>query len=55
MRWWNEEQKDTIARKKVAFQEVCKLPSEENKTQYKRLKKSVAKYGELPAMCLSDL
>ena len=35
MRWWNEEVKDTIARKEVAFKELYKFPSEENKTQYK--------------------
>ena len=38
MWWWNEQIKDTIARKKAAFKELCKLPSEENKTQYKRLR-----------------
>ena len=30
--------KDTIARKKVAFKELYRFPSEENKTQYKRLR-----------------
>ena len=38
MWWWNEEVKDIIARKKVAFKELCRFPSEENKTQYKRLR-----------------
>ena len=36
VRWWNEEVKDTIARKKAAFKELCRFPSEENKTTYKR-------------------
>ena len=36
--WWNQVVKDTIARKKVAFRELCRFPSEENKTQYKRLR-----------------
>ena len=40
MWWWNEEVKDTTARKKVAFKELCRFPSEQNKTQYKRMKKS---------------
>ena len=40
MWWWNEEVKDTIARKKAAFKELCRFPSEQNKTQYKRMKKS---------------
>ena len=35
--WWKEEVKDTIARKKAAFKEQCRLPSEENKTKYKCL------------------
>ena len=30
MWWWNEEVKDTIARKKSAFKELCRFPSEEN-------------------------
>ena len=37
MWWWNEEVKNTIARKKAAFKELCRFPSEENKTQYKCL------------------
>ena len=37
MWWWNEEVKDTITRKKAAFKELCRFPSEENKTQYKRI------------------
>ena len=32
--WWgNEEVKDTITRKKAAFKELCRFPSEQNKTQ----------------------
>ena len=38
MWWWNEEVKDTIARKKAAFKELCRFPSEENKIKYKRIK-----------------
>ena len=37
MWWWNEEVKDIIARKKAAFKELCRFPSEKNKTQYKRI------------------
>ena len=33
----NEEVKDTTARKKAAFKELCRFPSEKNKTQYKGL------------------
>ena len=36
--WWNKEVKDTIAKMNVRFKELCKFPSEENKTQYKRLR-----------------
>ena len=35
--WWNKKVKDTIERKKAAFKELCRFPSEENKTQYKSL------------------
>ena len=35
---WNEEVKDTIARKKVAFKELYRFLSEENNTSYKRLR-----------------
>ena len=38
MWWWNEEVKDTITRKKAAFKELCRFPSEQNKTQYKPIK-----------------
>ena len=38
MWWWNEEVKDTITRKKAAFKELCRFPSEQNKTQYKRIR-----------------
>ena len=43
MWWWNEEVKDTIARKKAAFKELCRFPSEENKTQYKRKRNQTRK------------
>ena len=35
---WNEEVKNTMAKKKTAFKELRRSPSEENKTQYKRLR-----------------
>ena len=41
--WWNEEVKDTITRKKAAFKELCRFPSEENKTQYKRIRNQTRK------------
>ena len=41
--WWNEEVKDTIARKKAAFKELCRFPSEENKTKYKRIRNQTRK------------
>ena len=43
MWWWNEEVKDTIARKKATFKELRRFPSEENKTQYKRLRNQTRK------------
>ena len=43
MWWWNEEVKDTIARKKAAFKELCSFPSEENKTQYKCIRNQTRK------------
>ena len=42
MWWWNEEVTDTIT-KKVAFKELCRFPSEENKTQYKRIRNQTRK------------
>ena len=36
MWWWNEEVKNTIARKKAAFKELCRFLSAETKTKYKR-------------------
>ena len=42
--WWlNEEVKDTIARKKAAFKELCRFPSEENKTLYKGIRNQTRK------------
>ena len=43
MWWWNEKIKDIIARKKAAFKELCKFSSDENKTQYKRLRNQTRK------------
>ena len=53
MWWWNEEVKDTIARKKAAFKELCRFPSEETKTQYKcfrnQTRKTVARAMRMEA------
>ena len=43
MWWWNEEVKDTITRKKAAFKELCRFPSKQNKTQYKRIRNQTRK------------
>ena len=43
MWWWNEEAKDTVATKKAEFKELCRFPSEENMTQYKRLRNQTRK------------
>ena len=43
MWWWNEEVKDTIIRKKAAFKELCRFPSKEKKTQYKRIRNQTRK------------
>ena len=43
MWWWNEEIKVTIVSKKTAFKELCRFPSEENKTQYKRIRNQTRK------------
>ena len=43
MWWWNDEVKDTITRKKAAFKELCRFPSEQNKTQYKRIRNQTKK------------
>ena len=44
MWWWNEEVKDTIQeRKKAAFRELGRFPSEENKTPCKRLRNQTRK------------
>ena len=40
MWWWNEEVKDTIARKKAAFKELLRFLSEENKDSIQTYKKS---------------
>ena len=43
MQWRNEEVKDIIARKKAAFKDLCRFLSEENKTQYERLRNQTRK------------
>ena len=43
MWWWNEEVKDTITRKKAAFKELCRFPSKQHKTQYKRIRNQTRK------------
>ena len=43
MWWWNEEVKDTIARKKAALKELCRFPSKENKTYHKRIRSQTKK------------
>ena len=43
MWWWNDGVKDTITRKKAAFKELCRFPSEQNKTQYKRIRNQTRK------------
>ena len=41
--WWNEEVKNAIAEKKVAFKELCRSSSEINKTKYKRARNHTRK------------
>ena len=43
MWWWNEEVKDAIATKKAALKELCRFPSEENRTQYKSIRNQTRK------------
>ena len=43
MWWWNEEVKNIIEGKKVAFKELCRFPPKENKAQYKRLRNQTRK------------
>ena len=43
MWWWNKEVKDIIARKKAAFKELFRFPSEKNKTQYKGIRNQTRK------------
>ena len=43
MWWWNEEVKDTVTRKEAAFKELCRFPSGEYKTQYKRIRNQTKK------------
>ena len=41
--WWNEDVKDTITRKKAAFKELGRFPSEQNKTQSKCVRNQTRK------------
>ena len=43
MWWWNEDVKDTITKKKTPFKELCRFSSEQNKTQYKRIRNQTRK------------
>ena len=43
MWWWNQKIKDIMARKKAAFKELCRFPSEENMTKYKRTRNQTEK------------
>ena len=41
-RWWNEEVKEAIQQRKVAYK-MCKNQSEENKAKYKNIKNRTKK------------
>ena len=41
--WWNEEVKNAVARKKAAFKELCRFPSEENKAKYRCMRNNTRK------------
>ena len=41
--WWNSGAKDEIQKKKIAYKEMTKNPTEETKNEYRRLKKAVAR------------
>ena len=43
MWWWNEEVNNTVAKNKTAFKELCRFPSEENRTHYKRKRNETRK------------
>ena len=43
MWWWNKQVKYTKARQKAAFKELCRFPTEENKTKYKRIRNQTRK------------
>ena len=41
--WWNEEVKEAIQQKKVAYKKMCKNRSEESKVKYKNIKNRTKK------------
>ena len=43
MRLYNEEVKDTIAKKKATFKELCRFPSKKNKSKYKCIRNQMRK------------
>ena len=43
MWWWNSGAKDEIQKKKEAYKEMTKNPTEETQNEYSRLKKAVAR------------
>ena len=43
MWWWNKKVKDSIVSKKAALKQLCRFPSEENKTKYERLRNQTRK------------